>query len=113
MAHWQLRHPHVVRLLGVYEEPSGGLCMVLPYMSNQSADIFLRLHRDGGTFLRVVCVAVYVVHLSMRMARLFGFNSQIQGAISGVAYLHSRGAPMIHGDLHDVRTLLCSRTNRA
>ncbi|KAF8309928.1 kinase-like protein [Clavulina sp. PMI_390] len=94
ISHWQLRHPNVVGLLGVYrvkddsdsEEdshandvplPERPPWMVLQYAKHSSALKYLK-SPDGGRFLEVV-----------------------KGIVDGLVYLHSRTPPVIHGDLHD------------
>lgn len=59
ISHWQLRHPNVVALLGIYQsedEESGPPSMVLQYAEHASAHLYLSNHSEPQYFLHVVCV---------------------------------------------------------
>ncbi|KAF8294170.1 kinase-like protein, partial [Clavulina sp. PMI_390] len=85
ITHSQLQHPNVIQFLGIYQEGPDALPLTIaPYMERGSlqdsvANKFIKPHHFGG-------IAV--------------------GISQGVAYLHSRTPPVIHGDLHPGNILL-------
>ncbi|KAF8301046.1 kinase-like protein [Clavulina sp. PMI_390] len=100
VSHWQLRHPNVVSLRGIYrvqddsanEEDSDASdaptpmrppSMVLQYAKHSFALDYLQSHDGSGRFLEVV-----------------------RGVVAGLVYLHSQTPPIIHGDLHDRNILI-------
>lgn len=55
ITHWQLRHNHIIELVGVFREEETGIpSMILPYMAHSSASIYLKDCRDAHAFLEVV-----------------------------------------------------------
>lgn len=76
IAHWQLRHPNVVALLGIHQsDDEGPPCMVLQFAEHASARQYLKTHPEPQHFLRVVShYAIYYVPTPLlRVPRLRGF----------------------------------------
>lgn len=100
--HRQLKHPHVVGFLGAFRDNTPHLSaplIVLPYLPKRSAKAWIEQHPTPLNYLRIV---------SSPLLLLLGFHILIQGQLSDVAegleYLHSRSPPVIHGDLHGVKS---------
>lgn len=61
-----MSHENILPLIGVYQETiNDAPSMVLPYMSHGSAQKFLQVYGDPGSFLHVVSTLqqVHVLHL--------------------------------------------------
>lgn len=62
ISHWQLRHPNVVALLGIYpseDEEGAPPLMVLQFAEHASAQRYLKAHPEPQYFLKVVCVHAF------------------------------------------------------
>lgn len=108
VSHWQLRHPNVVALLGIHQfdhEENGPPSMVLQYAEHGSAMQYLKANPDPQNFLRVVCVQFHSINPPLTEP------AKVKGLLDGICYLHSRTPPVIHGDLHDVRSFLLVKIN--
>ncbi|KAJ3753816.1 kinase-like domain-containing protein, partial [Lentinula raphanica] len=76
----QLKHPHILPLLGVNLElflPS--FCLISPWMENKDIITFLRQNPKHNIFRALLDIA------------------------AGMCYLHSRDPPIVHGDIRGVR----------
>ncbi|KAF8312069.1 kinase-like protein, partial [Clavulina sp. PMI_390] len=85
ITHAQLSHPNILPFLGVFQEHADSPpVMVLPFLERGSLqDILIDQRLSTSDFQRIAL-----------------------GITEGVAYLHSRQPPIVHGDLHPGNVLL-------
>ncbi|KAJ3829203.1 kinase-like domain-containing protein [Lentinula raphanica] len=79
----QLKHPHILPLLGVNLElflPS--FCLISPWMENKDIITFLRQNPKHNIFRALLDIA------------------------AGMCYLHSRDPPIVHGDIRGANVLV-------
>ncbi|KAJ3995497.1 kinase-like domain-containing protein [Lentinula boryana] len=79
----QLKHPHILPLLGVNMElflPS--FCLISPWMENKDIITFLKQNPNHNLFRALIDVA------------------------AGMCYLHSRDPPIVHGDIRGANILV-------
>lgn len=107
IAHWQLRHPNVVALLGIHQfddEESGPPSMVLQFAEHPSARQYLKTHTGSQHFLRVVRISTLHPFLVLML------KAHRSRAFSTVYAIYTpEPPPVIHGDLHDVSPYLLTR----
>ncbi|KAF8317424.1 kinase-like protein, partial [Clavulina sp. PMI_390] len=85
ITHSQLQHPNILPFLGIYRESNESYpLMVLPYLEQGSLEDMLREPESGGIDSPLL----------------------IKIVTRGIAYLHSRKPPIIHGDLHPGNILI-------
>lgn len=76
VSHWQLRHPNVLRLIGIYyEEGSGVPMMLVPFMKNGAAFKYLKKFNfgDGARFSTVVSISEHADRDCVSQNYLFRF----------------------------------------
>ena len=55
IAHWQLRHPNIVAVIGIQQFDEDSFpSMILQHAEHSSAIEYLKLHPDSQSFLKVV-----------------------------------------------------------
>lgn len=58
VSHWQLRHKHIIGMVGIYQDDGYGIpSMILPHMEHGKASDYLRVYGGAFTFLEVVGVS--------------------------------------------------------
>ena len=86
-----LRHPHLLRLLGVASSPEAPLMLLLPRSTLGSLAALLRADSGAGT----------ASHLSWHRRATIA-----AGVASGLAYLHAQQPPIPHGDIKGENVML-------
>ncbi|KAJ4489150.1 kinase-like domain-containing protein, partial [Lentinula lateritia] len=79
----QLKHPHILPLLGVNMElflPS--FCLISPWMENKDIITYLRKNPDHDLYRALIDI------------------------VAGMCYLHSRDPPIVHGDIRGANILV-------
>ena|ERR1700733_14085506 len=63
IAHWQLRHPNIVAVLGIHQFEEGYFpSMILQLADHSSAINYLELHPDSRSFLKLVSFIFAVLY---------------------------------------------------
>jgi serine/threonine protein kinase len=95
IVHRHLRHENILPLIGVFGDESHPFNIVMPWMHNGVAREYLKTRSDR--FFDIVSVYSWKHGFS-------NATTQTGGAAAGLAYLHGCVPPVIHGDIHSVRT---------
>jgi len=68
MAHWQLRHPNIVAVIGIHQFDEDSFpSMILQYAEHSSVIEYLELHPDSRSFLKLA--RFYLAYCQMHVHR--------------------------------------------